>query len=195
MGPPDQPPRRRRAPVGPRRRARRPPRPPSPRARAPPLRAGRARRRDRRRGRAGGRRPGRRRARARGDCNPRGVRGARPRAEQPTPRPTRATEVSRARDSLDLAARTARQVEDLLGRRRQDSIERRITIEGDLLQGRRGALRGGGHGARRHRQARRRRSRRERSASPSPTRRPPRFASARARTPRSRPACGRPPRK
>ncbi|MDX6585834.1 MAG: chromosome segregation protein [Solirubrobacterales bacterium] len=46
----------------------------------------------------------------------------------------RATEVSRARDSLDLAARTARRVEDLLGRRRQDSIERRITIEGDLLK-------------------------------------------------------------
>ena len=46
----------------------------------------------------------------------------------------RATEVSRARDSLDLAARTARRVEDLLGRRRQDSIERRITVEGDLLK-------------------------------------------------------------
>ena len=46
----------------------------------------------------------------------------------------RATEVSRARDSLELAARTARRVEDLLGRRRQDSIERRITIEGDLLR-------------------------------------------------------------
>ncbi len=45
----------------------------------------------------------------------------------------RAVEVSRARDSLDLAARTARRVEDLLGRRRQDSIERRITIEGELL--------------------------------------------------------------
>ncbi len=52
----------------------------------------------------------------------------------PTPKATRATEVGRARDSLDLAARTARQLEDLLGRRRQDSIERRITIEGDLLQ-------------------------------------------------------------
>ena len=46
----------------------------------------------------------------------------------------RATEVGRARDSLELAARTARRVEDLLGRRRQDSIERRITIEGDLLR-------------------------------------------------------------
>jgi chromosome segregation ATPase len=45
----------------------------------------------------------------------------------------RATEVGRARDSLELAARAARQVEDLLGRRRQDSIERRITVEGDLL--------------------------------------------------------------
>ena len=45
----------------------------------------------------------------------------------------RATEVGRARDSLELAARTARRVEDLLGRRRQDSIERRITVEGDLL--------------------------------------------------------------
>ncbi len=46
----------------------------------------------------------------------------------------RATEVGRARDSLETAARTARRVEDLLGRRRQDSIERRITVEGDLLR-------------------------------------------------------------
>ena len=46
----------------------------------------------------------------------------------------RATEVGRARDSLELAARTARRVEDLLGRRRQDSIERRITVEAELLQ-------------------------------------------------------------
>jgi chromosome segregation ATPase len=45
----------------------------------------------------------------------------------------RATEVGRARDSLELAARTARRVEDLLGRRRQDSLERRISIQGDLL--------------------------------------------------------------
>jgi chromosome segregation ATPase len=45
----------------------------------------------------------------------------------------RATEVGRARDSLELAARTARRVEDLLGRRRQDSLERRIAVEGDLL--------------------------------------------------------------
>jgi chromosome segregation ATPase len=45
----------------------------------------------------------------------------------------RATEVGRARDSLELAARTARRVEDLLGRRRQDSLERRIAAEGDLL--------------------------------------------------------------
>ena len=45
----------------------------------------------------------------------------------------RATEVGRARDSLELAARTARRVEDLLGRRRQDSIERRIAVEGELL--------------------------------------------------------------
>jgi chromosome segregation ATPase len=47
----------------------------------------------------------------------------------------RATEVGRARDSLELAARTSRRVEDLLGQRRQDSIERRITIETDLLRG------------------------------------------------------------
>ncbi len=46
----------------------------------------------------------------------------------------KATEVGRARDSLELAARTARRVEDLLGRRRQDSFERRITVEGDLLR-------------------------------------------------------------
>jgi len=46
----------------------------------------------------------------------------------------RATEVGRARDSLELAARTTRRVEDLLGRRRQDSIERRISIEADLLR-------------------------------------------------------------
>ena len=45
----------------------------------------------------------------------------------------RATEVGRARDSLELATRTARRVEDLLGRRRQDSIERRIAVEGELL--------------------------------------------------------------
>ncbi len=45
----------------------------------------------------------------------------------------RATEVGRARDSLELAARTARRVEDLMGRRRQDSIERRITVESELL--------------------------------------------------------------
>ncbi|CAN5173294.1 hypothetical protein BH24ACT23_BH24ACT23_09010 [soil metagenome] len=45
----------------------------------------------------------------------------------------RATEVGRARDSLELAARTARRIEDLLGRRRQDSIERRISVEAELL--------------------------------------------------------------
>ncbi|HEY8467149.1 MAG TPA: AAA family ATPase [Solirubrobacterales bacterium] len=45
----------------------------------------------------------------------------------------KATEVGRARDSLELAARTARRVEDLLGRRRQDSLERRIAVETELL--------------------------------------------------------------
>ncbi len=45
----------------------------------------------------------------------------------------RATEVGRARDSLELAARTARRIEDLLGQRAQDSIERRISVEMDLL--------------------------------------------------------------
>ncbi len=45
----------------------------------------------------------------------------------------KATEVGRARDSLELAARTARRVEDLLGRRRQDSLERRIAVESELL--------------------------------------------------------------
>ena len=45
----------------------------------------------------------------------------------------KATEVGRARDSLEIAARTARRVEDLLGRRRQDSIERRIAGEAELL--------------------------------------------------------------
>ena len=45
----------------------------------------------------------------------------------------RATEVGRARESLELAARTARQVEDLLGRRRQGTLGRRIAVEADLL--------------------------------------------------------------
>jgi chromosome segregation ATPase len=45
----------------------------------------------------------------------------------------RATEVARARDSLELAARTARRIEDLLGRRRQDSIERGVAVEAALL--------------------------------------------------------------
>ena len=56
------------------------------------------------------------------------------RAQAATAEAERATEVGRARDSLELAARTARRIEDLLGQRRQDSIERRVTVEGDLLR-------------------------------------------------------------
>jgi len=56
------------------------------------------------------------------------------RAREAAGESVRATEVGRARDSLELASRNARRIEDLLGRRRQDSIDRRITIEIDLLR-------------------------------------------------------------
>jgi len=46
----------------------------------------------------------------------------------------RAAEVGRARDSLEQATRTARRVEDLLGRRRQGSIHERIAVETQLLR-------------------------------------------------------------
>ena len=45
----------------------------------------------------------------------------------------RAAALARARDALELAARTARRIEDLLGRRAQDSIERRISVEASLV--------------------------------------------------------------
>ncbi len=45
----------------------------------------------------------------------------------------RATEISNVRTAADRAALEARRVESLIGRRRQDSLERRITVEADLL--------------------------------------------------------------
>ena len=45
----------------------------------------------------------------------------------------RATEVGRIRDSSERAAQLARRVEDLLGRAQQDSLERRVSDEAELL--------------------------------------------------------------
>jgi chromosome segregation ATPase len=45
----------------------------------------------------------------------------------------RAAMVGRVRDASERAARTARRLEDLLGRRRQDSLERRVATETELL--------------------------------------------------------------
>ena len=45
----------------------------------------------------------------------------------------RAVALGRVRDGAELAARTARQLEDLVGERRQDSLERRVAAEEELL--------------------------------------------------------------
>ena len=45
----------------------------------------------------------------------------------------RATEISNVRAATERAALEARRVESLIGRRRQDSLERRVIVEGELL--------------------------------------------------------------